>query len=261
MAGAPSTYTEAELKVFMATKLGGIADLLLLSYVEVDAQQTLTVLGDPTGGTFTVTYDGETTGNIAHDASASTVDTALEALSNIGAGNIAVTGSAGGPWLCTFSGTLAATTIEAFTTDGDLLTGGSSPSVGVEETTRGSDGTDYDEPVEDALLEYGVALISEITTQDEVRFLLACGRLAIWRHASQLTAIQFHLVDAGSDLNLQHIWDHCQAMTKKSQSEVDKWRGRAEGDEDGVQVGITTVKRSSDEIEAIQDFKDELLGS
>jgi hypothetical protein len=36
-----------------------------------------------TGGTFTITYHGETTGNIAYNASTSTIKTAIEALSNV----------------------------------------------------------------------------------------------------------------------------------------------------------------------------------
>lgn len=54
---------------------------------------------------FTLTFDGETTGSIAAAATAATVQTALEALSSIDAGGVVVTGSAGGPYTITFSGT------------------------------------------------------------------------------------------------------------------------------------------------------------
>lgn len=76
-----------------------------------------------TGGDFTVTWDGQTTGAIAYNASAATVDTALEALSNIGVGDVTVTGSAGGPWDIEFTGALANTEVVRPTITGTGLTG------------------------------------------------------------------------------------------------------------------------------------------
>jgi hypothetical protein len=54
---------------------------------------------------FTLTFDGETTASIDAAATAATVDAALEALSSIDSGGVVVTGSAGGPYTVTFSGT------------------------------------------------------------------------------------------------------------------------------------------------------------
>lgn len=79
-------------------------------------------LTNATGGTFTLTYAGQTTAPIAFDASAATVDAALEALSNIGVGDVLVTGSAGGPYTVTFGTLLAATDVEEMVADGALLT-------------------------------------------------------------------------------------------------------------------------------------------
>ena len=42
-------------------------------------------------GTFTLTYDGQATATISYNASAAEVRSALEALSNIGSGGVAVT--------------------------------------------------------------------------------------------------------------------------------------------------------------------------
>jgi len=63
--------------------------------------QRVTINNGPTAGTFTLSFEGQTTGAIAFDAAAGTVETALEALSNITA--VAVTGNAGGPYTVTFS--------------------------------------------------------------------------------------------------------------------------------------------------------------
>jgi len=97
----------------------------------VNEVQTVTLTGTPSGGTFTLTYDGQTTGTIAYNASAATVTNALEALSNIGSGDVAVTGSAGGPWTVTFTGALAGTNVPQMTADGSSLTGGSGETLNV----------------------------------------------------------------------------------------------------------------------------------
>lgn len=76
----------------------------------------------PTGGTFTLTCDGDTTTALAYNATAATVQAALEALAAIGAGNVAVTGPAGGPWKAVFQDDLANTDVPLITGDGRLLT-------------------------------------------------------------------------------------------------------------------------------------------
>ncbi len=80
-------------------------------------------LGGATGGTFTLTYQGLTTAAIAHNAEATAVQTALEALSTVGAGNVAVSGAAGGPYTIRGQRALERTD-QALTADGTGLTGG-----------------------------------------------------------------------------------------------------------------------------------------
>ncbi|MER6844844.1 hypothetical protein [Streptomyces platensis] len=108
--------------------------------------QTVTITGSPTGGTFTLTWSGQTTAAIAYNATAATVRTALEALSNIAPGDVTVTGSAGGPYTVTFGGANLGDDVAQMTASGASLTGGSSPAVSVATTTGGgaagaSDGT------------------------------------------------------------------------------------------------------------------------
>jgi hypothetical protein len=100
--------------------------------------QVVTITGTPTGGTFTLTVGGATTAGIAYNASAATVQSALQALGtgfSFG-GSVAqsatVTGSAGGPYTVTFGITGAAGPITA---NGSALTGGTSPSVTVAEAS------------------------------------------------------------------------------------------------------------------------------
>ncbi len=64
---------------------------------------------------FTLTYSGQTTSAIPAASTAATVQTALAALSNIGTGNVVVTGNTGGPYIVTFTGALAGTNVAAMT--------------------------------------------------------------------------------------------------------------------------------------------------
>ncbi len=105
--------------------------------------QTVTITGTPTGGTFTLTLAGQTTGAIAYNATAATVRTALEALSNVNVGDVTVTGGPGPgtPYVVTFGGQYAGEDMPAMTASGASLTGGSSPAVGVTTSTPGGGST------------------------------------------------------------------------------------------------------------------------
>lgn len=131
--------------------------------------QTVTITGTPTGGTFTLTFNGQVTANIAFNATAATVAAALAALSSIGSSaNVNVTGGPGPgtPWVVTLQGSLGNQLQSAMTANGAGLTGGASPAAAVTHTTPGTtaeqiigvfDGPDrdffgnasiaYDEPV------------------------------------------------------------------------------------------------------------------
>jgi hypothetical protein len=105
--------------------------------------QTLTVTGGPTGGTFTITWSGQTTAAIAYNATAAVVQTALEALSNIAPGDVVVTGSAGGPWTLTWGGTQLGENVAAPTTT-ESFTGGTTPDITIATTTAGGSATASD---------------------------------------------------------------------------------------------------------------------
>jgi hypothetical protein len=100
--------------------------------------QTLAISGTPTGGTFTLTYSGQTTSAIAYNASAATVQAALIALSNIGTSNVICAAGAlpGAAITITFQGTLANTDV-ALVTSTASLTGGTSPTITITETLKG----------------------------------------------------------------------------------------------------------------------------
>lgn len=63
--------------------------------------QVATINGTPTGGTFTITYGGNTTTALAYNAASSTVQTAIRLLPGLSAAT--VSGSAGGPYTITLN--------------------------------------------------------------------------------------------------------------------------------------------------------------
>lgn len=95
---------------------------------EVSAQgknerQTLTVAGS-TGGTFTITWSGQTTAAINYDATAATVAEKLAALSNLSAAVLSVTGGplSTAPVKVEFIGSKAHSDVAAMTTTATNLT-------------------------------------------------------------------------------------------------------------------------------------------
>lgn len=104
----------------------------------INEVQTVTISGTPTGGAFKLTYKGQTTADIAYNAAAAAVDAALEALSTIGVGNVAVTGGPGPgtPYVVTFGGALAGQNVTDITAT-HTFTGGTTPGVTIANTTPG----------------------------------------------------------------------------------------------------------------------------
>lgn len=100
----------------------------------VNEKQRITVTGSPTS--ITLTLSGQTTASIAmtsNSAAASLVQTRLEALSNVGAGNVFVSGI--NPWTATFVNALAGTPLAQMT---GTPTGGTAPVVDVDTVDEGN---------------------------------------------------------------------------------------------------------------------------
>lgn len=103
--------------------------------------QTITITGAPTGGTFTLTLTrngvARTTAAIPFDATAAAVAAALEALDNVGAGNVTATGGAlpGAAVTVTFYAGFG--NVGPMGTSSASLTGGTTPAVAVATTTEG----------------------------------------------------------------------------------------------------------------------------
>lgn len=97
------------------------------------AVQSLTISGAPTGGSFTLTYSGQTTAAIAYNATAAAVESAIQALSNVGTGMARVSGGPGPSTAWTV--VLYVATPAAFTHT-DSFTGGTTPALAVADSTK-----------------------------------------------------------------------------------------------------------------------------
>ena len=103
-------------------------------------RQTLTITGTPTGGDLTITAFGETTDDIAYNASAADVLAALLALNAFEPGDLATGGGPlpGSAVTIDFLGYYAGQNVALMTTT-DSLTGGTAPASAIAETTAGAD--------------------------------------------------------------------------------------------------------------------------
>jgi hypothetical protein len=104
-----------------------IAEALGISGLRANEVETIRV--NATGGTFTITYAGETTSPIKYNATAAEVQGALEELAAFNPGDITVFGGPGGegggtPYTLAFGGALAEQPVTPVTTDRSGLTGG-----------------------------------------------------------------------------------------------------------------------------------------
>ena len=86
--------------------------------------QRFDILGNPGSGTFTLAYKGEITTDLPHHPAAGAVQTALEALIAIGAGNIVVTKDGNWGYVCSFTGNLANQQVPEIVADDSQLGGG-----------------------------------------------------------------------------------------------------------------------------------------
>lgn len=111
------------------------------------------VLIEAEGGTFTLSFEGKTTGSLNYNAPINSgtgnIQTALLGLTTIGTGNVSVSGASGSkptfPRTVTFIGKLAGLNVPQITADASKLTGksasGGPPSITIKTLVEGSGGT------------------------------------------------------------------------------------------------------------------------
>jgi len=123
---SPRLITPRDVELY-AADWPGAARAIAYDLRDPGANEVQTVSHAGTGGTLTLTFEGQTTAAIAWDATAAAAQAALEALSNVGAGDVR---AAGGPWPAAitfeFVNGLAASNRTQMTSSNAALTPGAS---------------------------------------------------------------------------------------------------------------------------------------
>jgi flagellar hook-associated protein 2 len=134
---AASDFTRTQASQDSKIKVDGFPSTSPVSEV-----QTVTLAtapdNDPDGGTFTLTYRGETTDDIAWDATPAQIQAALEELSTVNSGDITVSASIDNGVTFTFADTLG--DVDLLMINSSLTDGGISVTASIEETEIGNDG-------------------------------------------------------------------------------------------------------------------------
>jgi hypothetical protein len=141
--GANVAVTDGDPAGWVVEFIGTLAKSNVLAITSVcgkNEKQTITLDSGVSDGTFTLTYDGQTTPDLAYNISAADMQTALRALSSINGANAAVTAGDPSGWVVEFIGTLAHTDASAITGDGTNLVG-DVKTVTVVETVKGNAAT------------------------------------------------------------------------------------------------------------------------
>lgn len=127
IAGLPNGTTVVPVGARFEIAGVGSPTLTRFTVTAQNANEKQQVVVAASSGNFTLTFSGQTTGNLAFDANAATVLAALEALSNIGPGDVIVTSPSTGTWIVEFRGQFLGTNVAQLTgTDVDLMGGGDS---------------------------------------------------------------------------------------------------------------------------------------
>jgi hypothetical protein len=129
----------------------------------VNEVQTGTISGAPGSGSFFMNYNGQITTGVAFNATGATAQSALEALSNVGVGNVTVSGGVGGPYVITFVGELGGLDQPLITTTHTFNQG----TIAIVQTTPGKPANGYYAPYVDGSVEPARALLRYGVTTDE----------------------------------------------------------------------------------------------
>lgn len=130
------------IPVKLAASLDLARGTLLAEKVGTNELQKVTISGGPTGGSFTLTFGGQTTAAIPYNSPAADVEAALEELSTIGDGNVRCSGGQlpAGIVYVEFVGQLGRAN-QAQLTSTDSLTGGAAPATAIATVRGGAAGT------------------------------------------------------------------------------------------------------------------------
>jgi len=119
--------TDLSANLYCGLVLNTVSKVLAAGTGTTTSNEVQSLTRTSTGGTITLTFGTETTGNIAATAAgftAAAVTAALETLDGIDPGDVTITGSAGGPLSVEFTGRYAGTNVSTLVVDNTNATGG-----------------------------------------------------------------------------------------------------------------------------------------
>lgn len=160
--------------------------------------QTVTV--DATGGTFTISFDGETTAAIAANETAANVQAALLLLSNLNTGDLTVarSGSVNAyVYTLTFGGQYLGVNVPAVTTGAGSLTGGAGTAAVATSTAGGGSASDGTEVAQGHL--FAAVTVDPDSTGDIAAALFWSGEV------DESALPTHHGLDAAAKVDLKHI--------------------------------------------------------
>jgi hypothetical protein len=137
---ATSTSDQLTYSITDTTKRFLDLDTAVVVQARYNERQSVTITGTPTGGTFVLRFGGQDTSALDWNCTYSQMQSALEALSSIGSGNVVVTGGPGPgtAFAVEFHGTMAYASQALITLQTNSLTGGTTPSVAIAEIKDGA---------------------------------------------------------------------------------------------------------------------------
>lgn len=232
--GTPIEVTEstagATIVVAVSTVQQGIAGQNMI--------QKLALNDTPSGGTFKIGYLGNYTANIAWNASNATIQSAIEGLAGIGAGQATVTGATG-LWYVEITGTLARTTIDLLQGDGTLLTGAAN--IRVDRLQAGTAYTNYKQEIS--------SITGEATWAAGVDIQLAGAHVVSLGLVSTMTVAQIY---SALDTEVGPGNFIVTKTTGTSPTFIFEWVGIYQGT-DNIEAVLTPIQYYQVQIERIQE--------
>jgi hypothetical protein len=212
------------------TVVGDSDTTFVVTGANSNEQQLVTVTA-ATGGNFTLTFDGQPTGNILFDATATDVKDELELLSNIVAGDVVVTGAAGGPWTVEFQGNYEDTDVALMVANDVDLTG-TTPTV--DATLVNAGGTTWEMTFTPAIQAGSVPIDDAVITflPQQIEIKIGDGNLTYTENTNYDYDLDRGLLDtvregdqAPMDVNLDFVYEYITTGTGESITPMDAVKG------------------------------------
>ena len=229
LAGLPNSVTRVPVGARFTVAGVGSPTVFTVTGEKANKKHQVVVAAD--SGNFTLTFNDQTTASIAFDASAATVQSALEALSNVAVGDVTVTSAVASTWQVEWKLAYASLSTPALSATDVDLTGGADTvtvttlragAISWELTfTPALDGADL--PADDDVITFLPQQIEikigegnlTYTEAKEYEYLLDRGDLDTVREGNEVPM----------EVNLEFVYEHVRSGTGEQITPVDALKG------------------------------------